>query len=333
MARKNLIGISDPLSELDAPRTIPDRPIAGFVPAQRATALVGGITKTLGAITEKMERAQTLEKQLTEGHTVVELDPDLIDCSFVMDRLSVNPIEQAQLVQQIRENGQLVPILVRPHPERVGRYQVAYGHRRLAAIREIGGKIRAVVRGLNDQQLVISQGQENSARTDLSYIERALFAVRLEDRKFPREVIMSALGVDKAALSKMIGVASHLPVELIEAIGPAPSIGRRRWMDLAELLVSADRRQTALTSAGTAAFLSLDTDQRFEAVCSALRTAKPSQRIERWEAPDHKRPVQIKQSAAGTTFVFNSSEAPGFDQYVRQKLESLYLAYKQEIGD
>ncbi|MGO8658348.1 ParB/RepB/Spo0J family partition protein, partial [Rhizobium ruizarguesonis] len=82
--------------------------------------------------------------------------------------------------------------LVRPHPETKGRYQVAYGHRRLAAAREIGIRVRAVVRDLTDGQLVVSQGQENSARTNLSYIERALFASRLEERSFGRDVIMAA---------------------------------------------------------------------------------------------------------------------------------------------
>jgi len=41
-----------------------------------------------------------------------------------------------------------------------------------------------VVRSLTDEQLVIAQGQENSGRTDLTFIERARFAARLEDRKF-----------------------------------------------------------------------------------------------------------------------------------------------------
>ena len=58
MARKNLIEISAPNParvEAVAPRD--NRPIAGFVPQERSAAPVGGITKTLGNITEKMERA------------------------------------------------------------------------------------------------------------------------------------------------------------------------------------------------------------------------------------------------------------------------------------
>ena len=242
MARKNLIEVSDgpaPATGASEPFTV-SRPIAGFVPpATRNAVPVGGITKTLGNITQKVERAQDLERQLAEGQTVVEIDPALVDGSFVSDRLGIDALELSQLVDQIRDHGQQVPILVRPHPVSKGRYQVAYGHRRLAAIRQLGLKVRAVVRDLSDEQLVVSQGQENNARTNLSYIERALFAVRLEERSFSRDVIMSALGVDKAALSKMISVVRQIPVDLVEAIGAAPEVGRRRWMELADLLPKA----------------------------------------------------------------------------------------------
>ena len=45
---------------------------------------------------------------------------------------------------------------------------------------------------------------------------------------------MAALGIDKAAVSKMISVASRIPAAVIEAIGPAPAIGRPRWIELAD---------------------------------------------------------------------------------------------------
>ncbi|MGO7165350.1 plasmid partitioning protein RepB, partial [Rhizobium johnstonii] len=79
MARKNLIEISAPSPErMDAVAPRDNRPIAGFVPQERSAAPVGGITKTLGNITEKMERASELERQLATGQTIVELDPGLI---------------------------------------------------------------------------------------------------------------------------------------------------------------------------------------------------------------------------------------------------------------
>lgn len=333
MARKNLIGISDDPIDADVERVATDRPIAGLNAATRSPTTVGGITRSLSNITQKVERAQELERLLAEGLAVVELDPALVDASFVVDRLDVAADAQLSLAAQIREHGQQVPILVRPHPTADGRYQVAYGHRRLAAAREIGGKVRAVVRDLNDEQLVVSQGQENNARADLSFIERSLFATRLEDRGFSREIIMSALGVDKAALSKMITVIRRLPIAVIEAIGPAPSIGRRRWFELAELLDPTGKPEAASAFMQGKKFQEATSDQRFDALCAYLSASRVRAKAIPWVAPDRTTPVRIRETDSGTTLAFSTKAAPGFADFVRQRLKSLYLEYQEETGD
>ncbi|MGO7210646.1 plasmid partitioning protein RepB [Rhizobium leguminosarum] len=332
MARKNLIEISAPNPErMDAVAPRDNRPIAGFVPQERSAAPVGGITKTLGNITEKMERASELERQLAAGQTIVELDPRLIDASFVSDRLAIDAAELAQLVEQIREHGQQVPILVRPHPETRGRYQVAYGHRRLAAAREIGIRVRAVVRDLTDGQLVVSQGQENSARTNLSYIERALFASRLEERSFGRDVIMAALGVDKAALSRMLIVIRQVPLTLVNAIGAAPDIGRRRWLELGERLEKADVEKIIVELSADDA-RKISSDERFQRalVLATKKTAAPKPAVAKTQVSGV--PVMIKKTASGATFVFDGKTAPGFDQFVQERLKGLFQEFNKDRG-
>jgi ParB family chromosome partitioning protein len=332
MARKNLIEISAPNPErMDAVAPRDNRPIAGFVPQERSAAPVGGITKTLGNITEKMERASELERQLATGQTIVELDPGLIDASFVSDRLAIDAAELAQLVEQIREHGQQVPILVRPHPETRGRYQVAYGHRRLAAAREIGIRVRAVVRDLTDGQLVVSQGQENSARTNLSYIERALFASRLEERSFGRDVIMAALGVDKAALSRMLIVIRQVPLRLVNAIGAAPDIGRRRWLELGERLEKADVEKIIVELSADDA-RKISSDERFQRalVLATKKTAAPKPAVAKTQVTGV--PVMIKKTVSGATFVFDGKIAPGFDQFVQERLKGLFQEFNKDRG-
>ncbi len=85
MARKNLIEVS--AAEDTSTRSVDVRPLAGFVAPKARSAPIGGITRTLGNITQKFERAQDIEKQLAEGQTIVELDPALVDGSFISDRL------------------------------------------------------------------------------------------------------------------------------------------------------------------------------------------------------------------------------------------------------
>ncbi len=167
---------------------------------------------------------------------MVEIEPSRIVSSIIADRLAQGGESLQALVESIRESGQQVPVLLRPHPDGSDRYQVAYGHRRVLAARELG---RTVARGdppVERCRTCGRAGPENSARTDLSFIERSLFAARLEDAGFERAVIMAALATDKTALSKLIAVARRVPEDIIEAIGPAPKAGRDRWLQLADRL-------------------------------------------------------------------------------------------------
>ncbi|MDI7865021.1 plasmid partitioning protein RepB [Rhizobiaceae bacterium n13] len=338
MARKNLIGVSDdliPPTQDQAP-IVGSRPIAGLVPPLRNGSPVGGITKTLGNITSKMERAQNLEKQLAEGIAIVELDPATIDGSFVRDRIAIDAAELVKLSQQIKEHGQQVPILVRPHPDAKGRYQVAYGHRRLAVVRDLGVKVKAVVRDLSDDQLVVSQGQENNTRTNLSYIERALFASRLEERAFTRDIIMAALGVDKAALSKMLSVINLVPLNLIEAIGAASDVGRRRWMDLAENLQRAEL-DVLLTMLLSEDMRKRTSEERFQAVVDSL--AKQPEKsplvvpkdtaLATWAPGDGTVSVTFKKSAKKGVIAIEAPEGPMFAEFITSQLESLYEAFRK----
>jgi ParB family chromosome partitioning protein len=334
MARKNLIEVSGSVEPLNPAEPLAaSRPIAGLVPSNmRGSPPVGGIAKTLGNITQKVERAHDLERQMAEGQTVVELDTSLIDASFVRDRLAIDAVELAQLVEQIRDHGQQVPILVRPHPEMKGRFQVAYGHRRLAATSHLGLKIRAVVRNLSDDELVVSQGQENSARTNLSFIERALFAARLEERGFSRDVIISALGVEKTAVSKLISVAREIPFELIEAIGTAPEIGRRRWMELAELF-KPSMLSSLMSLLSQADARDASSDSRFQTIFDELskKPAKsaPVAQSQLWAAADNS--VRVASKAGGKTYTLalKDKDAASFGGWISTNLERLYEAFRE----
>lgn len=340
MARKNLFNITITPQQEDADTAKPtlSRPLMGLDRAIRPSSPVGAISQSLENINSRAHRADEIEKQLAQGQSIVELDPDLVDSSFVVDRLGVNRDDQLILIAQIQEHGQQVPILVRPHPERDGRYQVAYGHRRLSALRELGRTVKAVVRDLTDDQLVVSQGQENNARTDLSFIERCFFAWRLETTGFTRETIMSALGVDKSALSRMIGLVARLPAELIEAVGAAPSFGRQRWAEVADLLADKSKRASALKLITTLNFAAYKSDDRFQKLYEALKTRKVRPEVRIWASHTGVRPVRITTADQKTTFAFNERIAPEFASFVEAQLEALFDEYnaktnKDEQGD
>jgi len=296
-------------------------------PQERAPA---GPVRSMGLALDRMEdEKRQLQEALATGSSVVELDPGLVDASIVRDRLS-EPDDAGfeAFKQSIADRGQEVPILVRPHPTTDGRYQVAYGHRRLRAVHALGRKVRAVVRAMSDTDLVIAQGIENSQRRDLSYIERALFAARLEDRGFERSVIIDALATDKGELSKLISVARSIPEMMIEAIGPAPKAGRRRWQALADALRDIQARRAADRASKDPDLMKVDTDIRFLRILSAASSnghSRPT--VTNWKSASGRAVAIITKSNKAINFAFDPRTEPEFADFVASQLDDLYTAF------
>jgi ParB family chromosome partitioning protein len=171
-----------------------------------------------------------------KARSVVEIDPRLIDAGGMADRLESDAESDASLRQSIADHGQQVPVLVRPHPQTPGRFQIVFGRRRVLALRDLGQLVKALIRDLSDQELVLAQGQENTARRDLSFIEKVNFARQLQEHGYDRKVICDALTVDKTQVSRMLSLAEQIPPDVIATIGAAPGIGRDRWMAFADML-------------------------------------------------------------------------------------------------
>ena len=204
------------------------------------------------------------------ARALVDLDPHLIDAGGLTDRLEHDEADHARLMESLRIHGQQVPILVRPRPGHPDRYQIVYGRRRVLAMRDLGQPVKALVRDLDETGLVMAQGQENSARRDLSFIEKANFARQMAEAGFERKPIMEALTIDKTVLSRMLSITDRVPAEVIAAVGSAPSIGRDRWLAFADLYavapVDPEDARDILAISGT-----MESDARFEALWNWLR--------------------------------------------------------------
>jgi len=306
------------------------RPILGAPELLKnpSTAPVGALGQSLSEFKAQSDRAAAIERRLAEGQAVVDLDPALIDPSFVLDRMAVTVDAHSKLVEAIREHGQQVPILVRPHPIDAGRYQVAYGHRRWRAAAELKRTVRAVVKVLTDEELVIAQGQENNERQDLSFIEKSRFARCLEERGFRRDTIMTALSVYKSDLSNMLSVIAKIPEDVVEAIGPAPAIGRRGWIDLAELLSDPTTVTTVKALAASVEIQAADSDQRFRRIYASIKPRAERTRFESWTTADGAKFAKIVQNSEKISVTINRAIVPEFSDFLLERLQSLYEEFK-----
>lgn len=272
--------------------------------------------------------------RLLEGEAVIELDPGIIDASFIRDRLEDDEGDFTDLLAAIRDCGQNSPILVRPHPTASGRYMVVFGHRRLRAAKALERKVRAVVKDLKDSDHLVAQGQENSARANLSFVEKAMFASEISRRQFDGDnsIVLSALSIDRATLSKMLAVAT-IPREVLIAIGAAKNIGRDRWYDLKNLLEKPSNLEKAFALIDTDDFKAKVGDERFNAllvhVKSLGRQARPKAlRAQKWTSEDKSVSAELKTDGKTYTLALKAKDVAGFGDFIADSLADLYQAYR-----
>jgi len=310
--------------------SVPDASAASGHHERPRSGAVNTMADTLQRLSADAEAGRELREQVNNGASVVELDPELIEPSFVTDRISLPGDDQAfrYLVKSIDAHGQQVPVLVRPHPDQSGRYQIAYGHRRLRVAKLLGKKIRAVVRVMEAKELVIAQGTENSERRDLSFIERALFARNLERAGFGRDTIMAALSVGSPEVTRLLAVAGAIAEHVVYAIGPAPKAGRPRWMALARMLEKEEYVPIIERLFEDPLFQTGDTDARFARLFSALCSQEAAKRDgEVWLNPRGEPVVKIERIKTKTRLIVDERLAPQFGSFLAKNLDALYATF------
>lgn len=323
------------------PATAPASSDAAPPPKRATSAAVKAMGLTLGSLSQEAQEAGKLRELLAAGEHVVELDPNLLERSPFLDRLSDgarNDEDFETLKASMAEHGQQVPVLVRPHPDpdkaARGIYQLAYGHRRAQAARALGHPVRAVVRRLDDAALALAQGKENAERRALSFIERAFFAKALLDHGFDRATAQAALAVHKSEMSRLLQVTEKVPLDIVQAIGPAPKAGRPRWMELGELL-SADRG-VARHEIGMRHFRDADSDARFQHLFDRLQSARrrgqeatrASREARRIADGEGRVLGELAATGKATRLTIPDSAGSGFADYVAAELPRLHAAFR-----
>ena len=330
MGRNNLLDLTlDAFHSDDAP------PVAATVVQQPAPvsgpAASGPTAPAISGLRDSM-------RHLSENG-VIDLDPSMIESSELQDRLSIDNESVLELADSIRKHGQQVPVLVRPVSGQLNRYKIVYGRRRLAAIRLIGGgqTVKAIVRSLDDKAAIIAQGQENSLRSNPTFIEKAVFIGAMREHGYDRTVIQDALGLSRQAISTYTVVLDAIPMEAIEAIGAAPEVGRRPWTELCHL-VREDGVDIldVVETCSDALEDARDSSERFEIViknCHAQKARAASgaarQLVHHGSKPaelrlsDGRRVGKVRSGSSAVEVKLSLRDHPEFGQWIGENAERL----------
>ena len=183
-------------------------------------------TKKTGAINKlnKITKAPTDKKSspadyISEGKVEhvslkqIEIDDDTFKYRIA---LKVN-----DLVQNIKDHGQQLPVILRPHPEKNSKYQIISGFRRIEAIKTLKwDTVAAIVRRDiedNFEGWKISV-IENEARKSYSDIDRAYAIVKAKDGGQNYDEISKVLGLSKRQVERIKSLTTF-PDEVQTAIG------------------------------------------------------------------------------------------------------------------
>ncbi|MES1201199.1 MAG: ParB/RepB/Spo0J family partition protein [Pseudomonadota bacterium] len=142
---------------------------------------------------------------------------DLVSRNPNQPRKHFDEAELSELADSIRTHGVLQPILVRPIGE--GRYEIVAGERRWRAAQRAGlHAIPAVIRELDEVEILEIGIIENVQRTDLNPIEEAQGYQALIDR-FGRtqQDIADAVGKSRPHIANMLRLLA-LPNEIMEMV-------------------------------------------------------------------------------------------------------------------
>ncbi|MGX7744010.1 plasmid partitioning protein RepB [Rhodopseudomonas parapalustris] len=309
------------------------------LPGAPARVTAGAVRSLRDSFSDVERENQELREKIAAGAIIVEIDANLVDPSPVADRFRDDDMTSYELLKQsIAQRGQEVPVLVRQHPAIAGRYQSAYGHRRVRVARELAIPVRAILKQLSDEELVVAQGLENAPREDLSFIERAIFAVHIEDAGHKRSVVQEALAIDRAEASKLIAVAHAIPRDIVDAIGKAPKIGRGRWQTFADLLADSAAAKRVRAAIADASFATGESDHRFvTAFNAAARQVEPDSarkpRLQPVVGHDGQPIAKVQRSARDLKLSIDKKVPATFADFLVGQLPNLFEAFTKSGSD
>lgn len=319
--RRDLLAKS--LSQLNEAPSSPSEALA-----QPPSPIVEGETKTPSGPRSLQAMSNVLSQVSSQAAQMV--DTREIADSALQDRFDTsNGLDD--LIASIRASGQEIPVLLRYRRGAGQRYEVVYGRRRIAACRELGIPVRALIREMEERDALMSLARENSARLQRSFIEQAVFAARLEEYGFDKDEICGLLAVDKTTLSRLATVARYVPIEVIERIGSGHEIGRRPWMDLRKALKEAD----VLDTTKLLAMIPDEEDplKALQGLIDALRTATLSEETQQQKAAPVRRskplavgdkPVRFVKKRGKITIETTEEYATDFIEYLEDQLPQIF---------
>jgi ParB family chromosome partitioning protein len=294
------------------------------------------LMKVAAGVRQIQEKGEALDRLLKDGDHVVEVDTDEIAPSPIPDRFNgaydTTAIET--ISASMRERGQIVAGLIRPIRDGHHPYQIVFGRRRLAAAKSLGIRFRAIVRELTDEEAIVFQGEENSNRNDLSFIEKCAFALSQDRAGYRRDVICASLSTGKSHVSEMLRIANAVPLATLHMIGPSLEVGRRRWLEFVDARASHPDPEQKVRSALAENRSENSPAERFGVAFASLQPERRQIAGQTYAKTDIKVDglvfATVSNQKSGARLEFTKAAPVGFVEFLSCRLETLHGEFMKQ---
>ena len=202
----------------------------------RAKSERRGLGRGLSALMSDVDVAPTSEALSAPRRTEAMIDTALIKANPDQPRRTFTEEALKELTDSVREKGIIQPLILRKDPRDPNGYQIVAGERRWrAAQRAQLHQVPAIVRELDDTEVLEIAIIENIQRADLNAVEEAAGYRQLMDRfGHTQEKLSAALGKSRSHIANLMRLL-NLPESVLDMVrGGELSAGHARALITAD---------------------------------------------------------------------------------------------------
>ncbi|RWM16137.1 MAG: ParB/RepB/Spo0J family partition protein [Mesorhizobium sp.] len=188
----------------------------------------------LAALIGEIDRPAAVEKQGMNADGKVPIE--FLSPNPKNPRRHFGDADLTDLAQSIREHGVVQPVVARPSPTQLGRYEIIAGERRWRAAQRAGlTEIPIIVRDVNDRTALELAIIENVQRTDLNPVEEAMgYQQLIDDHGYTQADLGQVIGKSRSHVANTLRLLKLPDVIRDMLVDGALSAGHARTLVTAE---------------------------------------------------------------------------------------------------
>jgi ParB family transcriptional regulator, chromosome partitioning protein len=291
------------------------------------------------AFARVVELEQKIQQSVDGGRTIIEIDPAGIRRARLTDRADGFTGDETykELRDSIRKDGQHQPVGVR-RLDAVGedgaQYETCWGHRRIAACRELERPVLAIVLQPDDLRAAVMGYSENARRAGTSFIEQGRFFAALLERGLfvTQQDVAEALQVSKTWVSQAVQ-AADIPDDILDAIGEWRHSTKRQAMALRKAMDMPDGLHRMRATIGKAATAKGGITGKVAMLVEAAAPAAGPYGVKRRQRDAAGRAfVTLEKDSDGVIYRFAKAVDPQFVEFVWERLPGLHAEFDKKTA-